>query len=185
MKHWINPVPSLVRMTLAVALLALGLIACSAPTVNTYANEKPVLDLRQYLNGPLTAHGLFTDRSGKVVKRFSVKMKGSWEGDKGLLEEDFSYSDGSTQRRVWRLQRQSDGTYIGMADDVVGQALGSAAGNAFNWHYTLALPVDGSVWNVQLDDWMYLMDAHTMLNKATMRKWGIRLGEVTLSFTKD
>jgi hypothetical protein len=45
-----------------------------------------------------------------------------------------------------------------------------------------ALPVDGKVYEVQFDDWMYLMDDRVMLNKAVMSKFGIRLGEVTLSF---
>jgi hypothetical protein len=40
------------------------------------------------------------------------------------------------------------------------------------------------VWEVQFDDWMYLMDERVMLNKARMSKWGFHLGEVTLSFTK-
>ena len=66
----------------------------------------------------------------------------------------------------------------------LGEALGQTAGNAFRWKYTMALPVDGKVYEVQFDDWMYLMDDKTMLNKAVMSKYGIRLGEVTLSFTK-
>ena len=45
--------------------------------------------------------------------------------------------------------------YSGRADDVVGSAIGQARGNALNWRYTLALPVDGKVWEVQFDDWMY------------------------------
>jgi hypothetical protein len=48
----------------------------------------------------------------------------------------------------------------------------------------MALPVDGRVWHVDFDDWMYLMDDRVMLNKATMSKWGVQLGEVTLSFTR-
>jgi hypothetical protein len=67
---------------------------------------------------------------------------------------------------------------------VVGVATGVSSGNALNWRYTLALPVDGKVYEVQFDDWMYLVDDKVMLNKATMSKFGIRLGEVTLSFTK-
>jgi hypothetical protein len=31
---------------------------------------------------------------------------------------------------------------------------------------------------------MYLMNDRVMLNKAVMSKWGVRLGEVTLSFSK-
>jgi hypothetical protein len=66
----------------------------------------------------------------------------------------------------------------------VGEAQGQAAGNALNWAYTLRLPVDGKVYEVQFDDWMYLVDERVMLNKARMSKFGIFLGEVTLSFTK-
>ena len=113
-----------------------------------------------------------------------MALNGRWSGDEGVLEEDFRYSDGSTQRRVWRLTRGADGQYSGRADDVVGSAIGQARGNALNWRYTLALPVDGKVWEVQFDDWMYLMDDKVMLNKAVMSKFGIRLGEVTLSFYK-
>jgi hypothetical protein len=156
----------------------------SAPTPTDYARETPQLDLRSYFNGPLTAHGLFTDRSGKVVRRFSVKMSGSWNGNQGVLDEDFTYSDGKKERRVWRLTDHGNGRYSGRADDVVGEAIGQAAGNALNWRYTLALPVDGRIWEVQFDDWMYLMDERVMLNKAVMSKFGITLGDVTLAFTK-
>ena len=63
-------------------------------------------------------------------------------------------------------------------------ATGQERGNAFNWTYTLALPVDGKVYNVDFDDWMYLVNDRVMLNKAVMSKFGFRLGEVTLSFTR-
>jgi hypothetical protein len=178
-----TPLPSRWAAAAALAVM-LTLSGCAGPTPADYANETPTLDLRQYFNGPMTAHGLFTDRSGKVVKRFTVALNGQWSGDEGVLEEDFRYSDGSTQRRVWRLTRGADGQYSGRADDVVGSAIGQARGNALNWRYTLALPVDGKVWEVQFDDWMYLMDDKVMLNKAVMSKFGIRLGEVTLSFYK-
>jgi Protein of unknown function (DUF3833) len=77
-----------------------------------------------------------------------------------------------------------DGLSLDRADDVVAEAVGTAAGNALNWRYTLALNVDGRVIEVQFDDWMYLMDERVMLNKAAMSKFGIHLGEVTLAFTK-
>jgi hypothetical protein len=171
-------------LTGAAGTAALALSACAGPQISDFAAEKPALDLRDYFNGTLDAYGLFTDRSGKVVKRFTVVIKSSWSGDNGVLDEDFSYSDGTIQKRIWRLKRLADGRYTGTADDVVGEAQGQASGNAFNWKYTLALPVDGRVWNVEFDDWMFLMDGRVMLNKAVMSKWGVRLGEVTLSFVK-
>ena len=84
----------------------------------------------------------------------------------------------------WRVTKLADGRYTGRADDVVGEALGQASGNALRWRYTLALPVDGRVWHVDFDDWMFLMSDKVMLNRATMSKFGITLGEVTLSFTR-
>jgi hypothetical protein len=168
-------------LAVAAALVA----GCAGPTPADYAAEQPVLDLKQYFNGPLTAHGIFTDRSGQVVRRFTVEMTGTWEGAQGTLDERFTYSDGKTERRVWRLTDLGGGRWEGRADDVVGVAQGVSAGNALNWRYTLALPVDGRVWEVQFDDWMYLVDDRVMLNKAAMSKFGIFLGEVTLSFTKD
>jgi hypothetical protein len=173
------------RRMLVLSLGAAALTAgCAAPQPADYAAETPALDLRRYFNGELTAHGIFTDRSGKVVRRFVVRMVGTWDGDNGVLDEDFVYSDGEKQKRVWRITRLGDGSYTGRADDVIGEATGRAAGNALNWRYTLALPVDGTVYHVQFDDWMYLMDERVMLNKAVMSKFGIRLGEVTLAFFK-
>jgi Protein of unknown function (DUF3833) len=172
------------RALLALATAALLGACASAPSPADYAKETPRLDLRSYFVGPLTAHGLFTDRGGKVVRPFTVKMVGTWIGNQGTLEEDFVYSDGSKERRVWRLTDQGNGRYSGRADDVVGEAVGLAAGNALNWRYTLALKVDGKTIEVQFDDWMYLMDDRVMLNKAAMSKFGFYLGEVTLAFTK-
>ena len=167
------------------ALAALLLTACASPPApSDYAAERPVLDLSAYLNGDLVAHGMFTDRSGKVVRRFTVAMKCSWIGDDGVFDEDFTYSDGKKERRVWRIKKLPGGKYSGTAGDVVGTAQGQAAGNALQWNYTLSLPVDGSVYEVAFNDWMYLMDERVMLNKAVMSKFGFRLGEVTLSFYK-
>mgnify|MGYP006198181073 CR=1 FL=1 len=166
------------------AAAALALTGCAGPQVTDYSADKPVLDLRQYFNGTLDAYGVFTDRSGKVVKRFTVVMRCTWNGDEGVLDEDFTYSDGTTQKRIWRLKHEGNGRYTGRADDVVGVAEGQTAGNAFRWGYTLRLPVDGKVYEVRFDDWMYQLDEHTVLNRSVMSKWGVRLGEVTLMFRK-
>ena len=170
---------------LIATLLLWGLSGCASQDIAAYARETPRLDLSKYFQGRVMAHGIFQDRNGQVVKRFTVEMNNQWQGDQGVLDEQFTYSDGQTQRRVWRLQRLADGRYIGRADDVVGEASGQTIGNAFRWQYTLALPVDGKTYHVQFDDWMYLINDQVMLNRATMSKFGIRLGEVTLTFIKS
>ena len=170
---------------LAAIALALTLAGCaSAPSPELYRDEMPALDLKRYFDGTVDAWGYFQDRSGKVVKRFTVKINASWNADVGTLDEHFTYSDGTTSRRVWTITRIDAHTYEGTAGDVVGQARGEAYGNALRWQYTLKLPVDDKVYEVQFDDWMYLMDEQVMLNYSVMTKFGFRLGEVVLSFRR-
>ncbi len=169
---------------LIAALMVVLLGGCSSVDIADYRNEKPQLDLARYFDGTVDAWGVFQDRSGKVVKRFKVTIDAQWRGDVGTLDERFEYSDGSTQRRVWTVTKLADGRYTGRADDVVGEATGEAQGNALRWRYTMALPVDGSIYHVAFDDWMFLMDDKTMLNRSFMTKFGVELGQVTLSFRK-
>jgi hypothetical protein len=58
------------------------------------------------------------------------------------------------------------------------------SGNALHWTYVLALEVDGTTWNLDVDDWMYLQDGQVMLNKSVMSKFGFRVGEVILAFRR-
>ena len=172
-------------LALCVALLTtLFAGACSSVPPETYRAEKPVLELDKYFNGTLDAWGMFQDRSGKVIKRFTVVMRCTWVGDTGTLDEDFTYSDGTKEKSIWTLKKLDGGRYTGTATDVKGEAQGIASGNALNWKYVLKLPVDGKVIEVDFDDWMYLVDDKVMLNRAEMSKFGFKLGEVTLSFTK-
>lgn len=173
------------RLLLAAGITsAAALAGCAGPQIDQYASEKPLLDLRTYFSGTLDAYGVFTDRSGAVVKRFTVVMVCTWNGDDGVLDETFNYSDGTTGKRIWRMKHLGNGKFSGTADDVVGTALGEQKGNAFRWGYTLLLPVDGKTYEVQFDDWMYQMDDSVMLNKSEMRKFGVKLGEIVLSFRK-
>lgn len=175
------------RRHVVLALLAgtAALAGCAGPQVSDYAQQRPLLELDRYFNGRVHAHGIFQKRSGEVVRRFTVVMDCHWEGERGVLDETFTYSDGTTQRRVWRLTKLDGGRYTGRADDVVGEAHGRESGNAFHWNYTLRLPVDGKEYDVHFEDWMFLVDERVMLNRATMSKFGIPLGEVLLTFTKD
>lgn len=171
-------------MRLLTLLLALVLLSGCSARIEDYRGMQPALDLREYFDGRITAWGQFQDRSGKVIKRFRVDMTGTWKGDEGTLEEYFIYDDGTKQTRIWHLRKLPDGRYTGRADDVVGTAEGQAAGPALQWRYTLALPVDGKVYHVAMNDWMYLQDRDTLINRTAMSKFGIHLGDVTLFFRK-
>jgi Protein of unknown function (DUF3833) len=168
----------------AIGLGAFVLSSCASVTPDTYKGEKPTLVLENYFNGIVDGWGMFQDRSGQVIKRFTVVMRCTWTGDTGVLDEDFIYSDGTKEKRIWTIKRLPNNRYIGTASDVVGQADGHASGNALQWNYTLALKVGEKTYDVKMNDWMYLVDEKVMINRAAMSKFGVHLGDVTLSFTK-
>lgn len=163
-------------------LLFLG--GCMGVSPEVYADEKPALDLYEYFDGRVDAWGYFADRSGRVVRRFTVAIEGTRQGDALVLDEQFLYADGTTSRRVWTIRRSGQHGYTGTADDVIGVAQGRAYGNALQWVYRLALDVDGRTYHVTFDDWMYLQDERVMLNHSVMSKFGFRLGAVVLAFRK-
>ncbi|WP_332852129.1 DUF3833 domain-containing protein [Duganella sp. S19_KUP01_CR8] len=170
--------------TLFTGLLLALLAGCAGPDVQQYKALQPALDLPAYFNGTTDAWGMFQRRSGDVVKRFHVVITGTSVDGTLTLDEQFRYDDGSSQRRVWRLTRAADGVWHGRADDVEGEALGELAGNALHWQYTLRLPVDGRSYDMRFDDWMFLIDDCTMINRASMGKFGVELGQVTLMFRR-
>ena len=179
-----QPIFAMLRKPLLAICTLIGLNGCGGMEVSQYTEQAPALDLQRYFNGTLDAYGMFQKRSGEVVKRFHVVIDASWQGNVGTLDERFTYNDGTTQQRVWTITKTGAHSYRGTAADVVGESVGESAGNALRWRYVLALPVDDKIYQVDFDDWMFLMDDRVMLNRSTMSKWGFDLGEVTLTFVK-
>lgn len=168
-----------------VASLLLFLTGCSNVTPADYAGMQPKLDLRQYLNGRLEADGILIDYAGKVDRHFHVTMLGTWNGNEGTLEEDFVFSDGKKDRRVWKIKFSDDGNFTATAHDVIGEAKGSQAGNAVNMRYTLLVTRDsGDTIELAMDDWMYLINEKVLINRTKMRKLGITVGELVIAFNK-
>lgn len=167
-----------------VVILTLLISACSTP-MSYYEGSGPELKLEEFFDGKLTAYGMVQDRSGRVLRRFTVDMTGTWSDGRGTLDEWFTYDDGEKQRRVWHLQKTADGKYTGNADDVVKPADGKTSGYALNWQYSLNIKVDDESWDIDFDDWMYLIDSKRLINRAEMSKWGFRVGEVTLWIEKS
>ena len=171
---------------LALLLLVTVLAGCAGVDPASYRAELPALDLARYFAGALEGHGMVLDRGGNVQRRFVVRIQATWSGDVGTLDEDFTWSDGRNERRVWTLRRAAaDGSrWVGTAPDVIGEAHGVVAGNALNWHYTLDLATDSGRYKVAFDDWMFLIDDRVMLNRAVMSFFGVRVGEILISFRK-
>ena len=167
-----------------VILVLAVLVSSCATKITAYEATTPEIKLEEFFDGELFAYGIVQNRFGKVQKRFTVDMVANWEGNVGILEEDFYYADGTTDRRVWRLVKEGNGVYSGTASDVSSDAIGATQGFAFQWGYTLDVPIDGKTWSFKLNDWMYLVDKKRLVNRAEMKKFGFVVGEITLVIEK-
>nr|WP_306671636.1 DUF3833 domain-containing protein [Endozoicomonas sp. ONNA2] len=165
-------------------MLTVMLTGCSAMNIEDYAASEPSLKIEHYFAGETVAWGMFQDRFGNVQQRFKVLMTAEVNDDVLTLNEHFIYSDGNESNRIWQVNIMGDGQYLGTAGDIVGQAIGRSAGNAFNFKYRMRLPIRGREWVMTFDDWMFLQDDGVLLNVATMSKWGVKLGTLTVAFAK-
>lgn len=161
------------------------LTGCSGPKVEDYAGQEPKLDVREYFNGPIEATGVFIDWSGKADSFFHIAMNGSWKGNEGSLHERFAFASGKTDERTWSIHVSDDHHLTGTAHDIVGTAIGKQYGNALNLRYVLRVPSGGTTYDLSVDDWMYRIDKHTIINRITMRKFGLKVGEIIVTFHKD
>jgi hypothetical protein len=150
-----------------------------------FAKSQQRFVLEEYFAGKTRTWGLYEDRFGTVKRQFVVDINGTWDGIQLTLDEDFTFDDGERSTRQWRISKRPDGNYEGRADDVIGVAIGKVGGNALHWRYVLDLKIsETSTLAVSFDDWMFLQPGGVMINRARMSKFGIELGQVTISFMK-
>ena len=164
----------------------LVLAACSGtPVLDDHTGAKPELELQQFLTGKLKAHGVFQDRFGDVRRIFVVDILGEWDGNLLTLTEDFTYEDGTTEQRIWKLTQTGDETWRGTAEGVIGEAIGQERGNAFNFVYTIDLKLPDGELRVTFDDWLWQIDDQVMINRAYVSKFGIEIGQLSIFFRRD
>ena len=145
----------------------------------------PKIDIKEYFNGPIKAWGIVQDWRGRVVSRFDINMVGKWEGDKGTLTEEFNYYEGRKQERIWTIKKMSDGSYEGTASDIIDKAIGETRGSAARWSYVMNLPVDGTTYRIRFDDWMWLMHDGVLINRSYLKKFGVKVSELTIFMQKQ
>lgn len=170
--------------TLILVALVMMINACGNVDLDDYASTEPQLQLETFFDGNLVAYGLVLDRSGALIRRFDVELVASWVGNKGVIKEWFEFDDGERTTRTWQIENLGDNHYQGTAEDVVGIAKGRAKGSALYWQYDLKIPIGDDIYEVTLDDWMFLMDERRLFNKTTMSKWGFDVGELIIYIEK-
>ena len=172
--------------SLFVVIVSLAVFGCAGIDMRHYEKNTPKFDLYQYFQGATTGWGIVLDRKGRLTRQFVVTIAGRIDNQGDLImEEDFDWSDGEKSKRVWRISKEGDHSYVGRAGDVIDTAQGIAYGNVLSWNYVLALENEGTTWHIDFDDWMFLQPNNVLINRTTMSKFGLHVGEVIISFRKD
>ena len=166
-------------------ILILLLSNCSEMKPEDYKNTKPIIKIEEFFQGNVKAWGMIQGRSGEVKRQFVADMKGEFDGQNLILDETFIWNDGEKQKRRWTIKKVGDNRYEGTAPDVVGVAKGVSFGSAFKFEYKLLVPYKDKKIKIRFDDWIFKQDEKTAINKATLTKFGFKVGELTVLFVKD
>jgi len=175
------------RIAFLVFISLIFFTGCSSMKITDFKGTKPEFIPSQYFNGKLTAYGMVKDRSGKIIRRFKGDLKGSWdENGVGTLDEFFIYDDGETQKRIWKLVPSKDKkSYIGTAEDIVGEAPMVFEGNSVMIDYTMRIPYGDGTIDVDVKDWLHLQEDGVVLNHSKMKKFGFTVGELVITIIKE
>lgn len=144
----------------------------------------PTFNMAEYFEGRTRAWGLFETITGKVKKSFVADIEGRWEGSDFFMEEDFTFSDGEKETRVWRLRFNDDGSFRASCSDTPTPGKGIIKNMRGDLAYSMALNVGGRKVMLSFSDLFYQIDEHTVINRAKVKKFGIPVGQVLISFRK-
>jgi Protein of unknown function (DUF3833) len=144
-----------------------------------------LFELTTFLEGRVSAWGIFEDRFGRVRRKFEVEMEGRWRDRLFELNESFRYEDGTTETRVWTVvPGGAPGHFTATCADCVGEARGVCDAESIRMRYRFRLRMDARTLNVDFDDRIYRVGDGIAVNRTTMSKWGIKLGELSLFFER-
>ncbi len=167
------------------ALLSWGwsrFFSFDAQKVEDYAGTEPIFNVNEVLNGRMLTEGMIYGFNGRVSSRFTAVMNVTWDGDTGVMSEDFKYATGRTQQREWTITLGENGAFTATAPDIEGVAEGQVMGAVARLTYTIILPEDAGGHKLNVVDWMYLMENGVVMNRSEFRKFGIKVAELVATF---
>lgn len=170
---------------LPLALVAVLLAGCmTTPTAEIPPKVEPLV-LEKFFDGRTTGEGRFESKIAGVERSFTIKTRGTWDGSTLTLHEDIRYDDGERELKTWRLTRQSDGSYKGLRDDVIGEADGRQDGVAVRLSYVAEVAgKTGKTRALTFEDVLVPQSKSVVVNKAVVSKYGVPVGTVEVVFRK-
>ena len=124
------------------------------------------------------------NRDGEPTSIITTTTDGVPEGAGGLHMVQHVRHDGEDTVRDWHVRRLAGGVFEATANDLVGTARGTPSGRMLHWTWTLATKPGNGLYDVTMDQWMYLADDGTLMNRTTISKLGVRLAGVSEQFVR-
>lgn len=167
---------------LGVLLLVGG---CGAPLrPEAFANTAPAFDPVTFWTGHTSSWGVIENLAGAPTEIITTRTDGTPEGEGGLHMIQHVSSGGKDSVREWHVRRLGNGRFEARANDMAGSATGSASGRTLHWAWVLEAKPGNGLYNVVMEQWMYLADNGTLLNRTIVTKLGIRLAEISEQFVR-
>ena len=157
------------------------LSACASPPEFAAPVASNTLVLEDTLTGQTLGEEVFINSQTGAATTFSVVINGTWDGKVLTLVEDFNFGDGSKDRKTWHITKTDAGRYQGTREDVLGSADLRQDGKAVRIDYYVTLRTGLGANNVRFRDLLYLQDDRTIVNKAVVSKFGLRIGRVQIT----
>lgn len=176
-----------IQSLLLAAIIGFSILlgGCSTLQPQAFSSAVPRFEPDTFFEGPVRSWGVLETRAGSPKSRLRADLMGRRNGDDVVVTQDFTFEDGHTQQRIWRIRRIDEHRYAAFAPDVIGPAVGYAYGNAFHWEYTLQLRPGNVLTRVRMEHWMYLLgDGTSMINRVVIRKFGVIVAQTTEYFQK-
>ena len=173
------------QVTLVIFSLVFPFITgCSNSSMENVISKNLSFDLLEYFDGETTAWGLVVDRFGNLQRTFKVRLNGNIDNKQLLLKEYFTYNDGETEYREWIITKTETGTYEGKSKDTIGVAEGIQDRNTMRMVYDTTISIGETDIKVSFDDRFIKADKKVVINRAEILKWGIKIADVTIFFSK-
>jgi hypothetical protein len=167
-----------------IAIFLLTSLAACSPTIATYKDRQPKFVMNEFFNGKLCAWGIVRSRNNEVSRKFIADIDAIASEITVELDESFVFDDGEVQKRLWQFKKQQQ-QWIGLAGDVIGEAVGEVSGDTLHLTYDLAIQIDGDEVIVSMDDWLHLVDKRTLLGSTDISKWGFDVGRIDITIQKS
>ena len=137
-----------------------------------------------FFTGRISGEGVIRDFKKNETRQIKASLVGRKAGESLQLTEDFTFSDGRKEHKVWTFS-QRGGSIIGKRSDIRDAANVALSGDRATIAYTARTPVDGSTYNLAFTEQIEFVSAHQLESVTSIRWTLFPVGEIRLSLRKS